>query len=82
MASVPPREHKAADARCKGILGQDALTSQGGTLSPKMTKRQAVQIALEPGVFSLEQLSRAHARLLESSSYASRSRWWRCREGG
>lgn len=36
------------------------------TVSPKMTKKQAIQIALDPGAFSLGQLRRARARLSES----------------
>lgn len=35
-------------------------------MSPNLTKRQAIQIALDRGAFSLAQLSRAGARLSES----------------
>lgn len=35
-------------------------------MSPKMTKRQAIQIALDPDAFTVAQLNRARARLGES----------------
>ena len=36
------------------------------TLSPKTTKKRAVEIALSPAEFTLPQLRQAHARLGES----------------
>lgn len=48
-------------------VGQDGLPEQmEETLSPKMTKKRAVEIALNPAEFSLPQLRQAHARLGES----------------
>lgn len=35
-------------------------------MSPKMTKKQAIQIALDPDAFTVAQLKRARARLGES----------------